>query len=375
MKLEDYGKTGIAQGTVLLDAIECTKEDHMLQKSILAHLAPLLTNQIENVATDALAHLLSQYDFVADAFIEHISSVGIALPKNLTVKTQAKWQDAAIPDLVGLDEEGRHLLIVESKFWAPLTPNQPATYIERLPHDTPALLLFIAPASRTSTLWQELLSRCNPLHINRQSQQETKTQFHTLRLNNNHILALTSWESLLAVLYATARQAGDEYASGDIWQLQSLCARIDAEAFKPLSEDEIKSPTEMRKKQFQGLVDELVMLLADSGIAYIAGYRATPGPDYYKRYMSLQGIPNWCIEYNEKLRRQHPPTSLWLTVYYKSSLSGLLSALTSVGFHQGKQFLIPLRIPSGVEKEAVLTSLLSQITEVSRRLANQPIES
>lgn len=100
----------------------------------------LLTNQIENVATDALAHLLSQYYFVADAFIEYISSVGIALPKNLTIKTQAKWQDAAIPDLVGLDEEGHHILIVESKFWAPLTPNQPTTYIERLPHDTPALL-------------------------------------------------------------------------------------------------------------------------------------------------------------------------------------------------------------------------------------------
>lgn len=77
------------------------------------------------------------------------------------------------PDLVGRDVEGRYLLIVESKFWAPLTLNQPATYIDRLPADKPALLLFIAPASRMRTLWLELLSRCNALSIISQDQQET----------------------------------------------------------------------------------------------------------------------------------------------------------------------------------------------------------
>ena len=68
----------------------------MPHMSILAHLAPLLTNQIENVATDALAHLLSQYDLVADAFIEHISSVGIAL-NNRLYQDSVKWRDAQSP--------------------------------------------------------------------------------------------------------------------------------------------------------------------------------------------------------------------------------------------------------------------------------------
>lgn len=145
----------------------------MPHESILAHLAPLLTNQIENVATDALAHILLQYHFLADAFQEYISSVTVDLPGNLTFTTQARWQDTEIPDLVGRDVEGRYLLIVESKFWAPLTLNQPATYIDRLPADKPALLLFIAPASRMRTLWLELLSRCNALSIISQDQQET----------------------------------------------------------------------------------------------------------------------------------------------------------------------------------------------------------
>jgi hypothetical protein len=97
----------------------------MPHESILAHLAPLLTNQIENVATDALAHLLLQYHFLADRFQEYVSSIIVDLSGNLTFTTQARWQDNAIPDLVSRDEQGRYLLIVESKFWATLTPNQP----------------------------------------------------------------------------------------------------------------------------------------------------------------------------------------------------------------------------------------------------------
>ncbi len=45
------------------------------------------------------------------------------------------------------------------------------------------------------------------------------------------------------------------------------------------------------------------------------------------------------------------------------------------GFPSGQAIPHSFENPKGVEKETVLTSLLSQITEVSRRLANQPIGS
>lgn len=328
----------------------------MPPESILAHLAPLLTKQIENVATDALAHLLLRYPFVSDAFREYISAVGINLPDNLTIKTQAGWQDAARPDLVGLDEEEHHLLIVESKFWASLTPNQPATYIERLPANKPAILLFIAPVLRVPTLWQELLGRCNSFCVNSHSHQEiTTSQFLTLWLNSNHILALTGWEPLLEVLHKRAQQEGDEYASGDIWQLQSLCVRIDGEKI---------SPTQMRIEQFRDLIDELVIRLVDSGIVSVTGYKATPGPDYYKRYMSIHDIPNWCIEFNESLRKQHPLTNLWLTIHKKPTLSSVLAELASIGSLQGKQLLIPLKI-SEAKRAVVVNDLYLQVLEVA----------
>jgi hypothetical protein len=343
----------------------------LTHKSILAHLAPLLTNQIENVATDALAHLLLQYDFILNAFREYISSTGIAFPDDLAVKTQARWQDAAIPDLVGLDKDGRHLLIVESKFWASLTSNQPATYIERLPHDRPAILLFIAPVSRLTTLWPELLRRCNPPDLNSQNERETTTEKNlTTHLNSMHILALISWESLLAVLYENAQQVGNNYAMSDIWQLQSLCTYVSSEAFLPLTPEEIISPIKKRIEQLRFLIDELVNRLIESDIASIEGYKATLGPDYYKRYMSIHNIKNWCIEFNEHYRRQYPSTLLWLTNTETPTLSRMLRGLSQKSCKYGSQILIPLKIPIQAEREEVLTSLFQQILEVSKILDN-----
>jgi len=67
-----------------------------------------------NPGTDALAHLLLRYPVLADAFRDHVSSAGVSLPGDVTFRTQAHWQDGAIPDLVGIDKEKKNLLIVES---------------------------------------------------------------------------------------------------------------------------------------------------------------------------------------------------------------------------------------------------------------------
>lgn len=345
----------------------------MQHQSILAHLAPLLTNQIENVATDALAHLLLEYHVISDAFREYVSQSGIAIPKQIKLKTQASWQDGAIPDLVGFDIKGQYVLIVESKFWAPLTPNQPSTYIERLPKDQTAILLFIAPASRLPTLWDELLARCNDPNGNTQILASTASHFLTFQLNRFHILALTSWESMLDMFQQRAQEAKDIYAAGDIWQLQGLCNRIDTDAFKPVTEDDLASPTEMRISQFKGIVDELVTLLVESGIVSTVGYRATPGPDYYKRYFSLNGLPrsDWCVEFNNTYHKQFPSTYLWFTSLDTPQSSSLFAESSLFYYRYNKCFLIPLKIPVGVERETVLSDLMEQAVRATKLLSNQ----
>lgn len=348
----------------------------MSHQSILAHLAPLLTNQLENVATDALAHLLLEYSVISDSFQDYISQYGIVLPKSLKFRTQATAFDGAIPDLVGIDSEDRYILIIESKFWAYLTQNQPATYIKRLPPETPAILLFISPSSRFTTLWPELVDRCKIRRTNDSIQESGKTPFLTAKLNKWHLLGLTSWEAMLAVFYQKAQEVGDIYASGDIWQLQSLCARIEEEAFHPLSEQDNVLPTEQRISQIRSLLDELLMCLIDAGIASTEGYRATPGPNYYKRYMSIYGLPksDWCVEFNTWYQQKYPQTNLWFSASKTAQSSNLLSESNILYYRYEKQFLIPLEFPQGVEREEVLNGVYEQIVDIVNRLIDRKVE-
>jgi hypothetical protein len=129
------------------------------QYSLLGHVAPRMTSQMENLATESLLYLLRSYREAHEAFVELVSAIGYVPPSDLRFDTQVHMQHGSIPDLVGATEDKTGVLLIESKFWAPLTPNQPTGYLRRLPTDREGMVLFIAPERRRQTLWQELVAR------------------------------------------------------------------------------------------------------------------------------------------------------------------------------------------------------------------------
>ena len=132
----------------------------MNQYALLAHVAPGLTLQVENLATESLSYLLRRYRTAHEAFVDLVSTIGYVPPGDLEFSTQVHMQHGSIPDLVGATMDGTGVLLVESKFWAPLTPNQPAGYLRQLSEDRKGMVLFIAPVGRYEELWQQLVVRC-----------------------------------------------------------------------------------------------------------------------------------------------------------------------------------------------------------------------
>ena len=84
---------------------------------LLAHLAARFVSQRENLATEALAYILSRSEAARSATIRTFRLLGVDLPDQLTFRTQAADADDAIPDLVGEDASRKQHLIVEAKFW------------------------------------------------------------------------------------------------------------------------------------------------------------------------------------------------------------------------------------------------------------------
>jgi hypothetical protein len=81
---------------------------------------------------------------------------GIELPQLARFQSQAGDEQGNIPDLIGLDTTGAERLFIENKFWAGLTENQPAGYLERLGAKGGGLLVFIVPSRRFGMVWTEL---------------------------------------------------------------------------------------------------------------------------------------------------------------------------------------------------------------------------
>ena len=65
-----------------------------------------------------------------------------------------------IPDLTIRDAGGVVRVLVENKFWAGLTEMQPVGYLDQLPPDVSAALLFVVPHTRLHSVWGELKERC-----------------------------------------------------------------------------------------------------------------------------------------------------------------------------------------------------------------------
>lgn len=119
--------------------------------TLLAKLAPLFGTQTENLAVEALGHILSGSEAARRALAEVLKSGGADVGPIARVGTQSVGEKKERPDLVGFDVDGTQRALIEAKFWAGLTGKQPLGYLERLAKvcgSGPSVLLFVAPEAR-----------------------------------------------------------------------------------------------------------------------------------------------------------------------------------------------------------------------------------
>lgn len=125
--------------------------------TMCAHIVSCLTNRTEDVELEALGFILSRSDAAKRALRDLVELGGMDVGELTDAGTQVGDATLARPDLAVYDRERKERVLIEAKFWAGLTENQPNAYLTRLPRDErPAVLLFVAPEARLETLWPEL---------------------------------------------------------------------------------------------------------------------------------------------------------------------------------------------------------------------------
>ena len=147
---------------------------------LLGYLAERFTHSVEDIATESLAFLLARSPTLRAAFGRALVEAIPAVQAPTSFRTQVSQPiDLATPsplpddlpmvrgqtrpDMVGFDEHGIERVLIESKFWAGLTTNQPAEYLKRLARNEDwiaAAVVVLAPARRLDSLWRELGEAC-----------------------------------------------------------------------------------------------------------------------------------------------------------------------------------------------------------------------
>ena len=284
----------------------------MSDDMLLAYLVSSFPGRTEDIATEALCHVFRHSDACVEALNDVVQSGVRDVAPIATLKTQVIGADGTIPDLVGFDkadqedEIGQERVIIEVKFWAPLTANQPNGYIERLPKNGPTVLMFLVPDDRVRRLWPQLKdhleARFGPVedvYAERRSVRISGTQRH---------LMVVGWGSLLDAMAARSSDRGEPGPLTQIRQLRSLARYAD----EPTDNE---SGVDTRLREYRRLVDAATEEGVSQGWADCKGLRVTPQPYGYGRYISLHGTVVW-FGINTELFEDTTKSPLWASRHH-----------------------------------------------------------
>ena len=266
-----------------------------------------------------------------------------------------------------MDGNGRERVLLEVKFWAGLTANQPVTYLDRLPDDRPSALLVVAPSIRLETLWPELKARAGEFPMGNEG---SATEVRWVSAGDYRHLILTSWTSLLRRLEGAA---DDEQARSDIRQLQGLADQQDSEEFLPLRAEQLSPEIPRLILNLSRLVDEVSSRIFATDWADRARMQKRWDEGAYQ-YMMVAGLSTW-FGVNYGHWKNYETTPLWFG--FNSSAweheEQILLSLEPIRHKTPPQYLedegiIPIHLPTATEYEKVVDDVVGQLTYVAELL-------
>ena len=336
------------------------------RKTLFAKLAPQFSVQTENVAVEALGHILSGSEAARGALADVLLAGGADLGRIAQVRTQVTGEENERPDLVGFDQDGEKRLLIEAKFWAGLTESQPVAYLESLT-ETPSALLFVAPEARLDSLWAEVCRKVSKSGMSLDLGDDGTDGLKSATVNDDLYLLLTSWRSLLSRMAAKAAHAADSHAEADLRQLRGLCEWEDGEAFLPLRAEEFGLEFPRRVLGLQRLVDDATNRGCQAGFISVKGLQVTPRGWGYGRYVRLAGEELWFgVSYDLWARTR--PALLWLRFgKNRRALEPLRRADPPQLFDDR---YVPIDVPIRREYEAVLDAVVERLEEIATAISS-----
>ncbi|HIP19019.1 MAG TPA: hypothetical protein EYG78_06770 [Sulfurovum sp.] len=311
-----------------------------MQESLLSHIASNFISQYENVANSSVSYLLNKYPAARKVLKEllNMSSVPTHYITELSTKTNGR------PDITGLDDTGNKIVIIEGKFWANLTDNQPENYLDEL--SVGGVLLFLVPDKRLKSLVVEIEKRLN---------------------GRNERIAIRSWSAFLELVEIENNKNHDSQLASDLMQLSELCKKMDAEGMPPLSMSDLDPMNGRLAYQFADIVDECngrIRLWDHSDFTGLKTQSSKYGHGFYFKAYDL-ACYLYFSSYNWFTKEAHTPT--WLSIQdsnWKKDDRFYYAINSDDAYNEKDHTLYAIQLRPGMDKNDIVDHIVNEVNMV-----------
>lgn len=289
-----------------------------------------------------------------------------------TVQTEVTVDELERPDLVCSDQAGKERVLIEAKFFAGLTDNQPVTYLRRLRDVRASALLVVAPSQRFEALWPELTRRVADTDDIKCSDGGKDEEVRWASTGKHRRLMMTSWRLVLDSLASRTAAAGDLQALNDIRQLQGLADLQDSEAFLPLRREQLGPEIPRLYRHLIRLFNDTTGRIFETDWAGRHKMKKVRYDSRLIQYMELGGFYSW-FSLNYDFWARYRETPLWFgfqQTAMREHEEVILSKLAPLRLKNPPKFVeaervIPITLLTGAEYSAVLDDVVNQLKEIA----------
>ena len=346
------------------------------EPTLLAQLADWID---ETLATKALAYILNRSTASRQALVSILRDGGINAVPIDNVVPEVNYPGRGRVDIACYRKgDTAPPVLIEVKFLAELTNNQPSGYLEwLLKSDEESVLLFVVPESRISALWPDLKNRAEQ---GDRKLVEVEAERRCMRVDGTRChLMVVSWGTLLDSMAIRSKASGESPGiEADIQQLSGLARHMNesAERVSPFTVDYLELGSDVgntRTRDLRQIVDDAVKKAVDDGWATSQGLstsrRSSASP--HGRYFRLSNTPLnrelWLGVNNDQWKKSGTPLWLWFFDPRDLELLRNMGALLPGGLDQD---YVPIDLKPRVEVNYVVDDVVRQIKDISDRVTS-----
>ena len=343
--------------------------------SLLGQFYTRIKGSQEDIASEGLAYILQRSISARKALnkVIHIES-GIEF-EDINYITQNVGVKLERPDISGIDNNGKEVIILEAKFWASLTDNQPIEYLNRLTENS--ILMFVCPTLRVRPVFDELNMRLKKAGLSSQINNDN----HSFKLDDNKTLIVKNWQEILGILRIQLVQDNEQTLLSDIDQIIGLCETIDNNSFLPFQSEDFAPSFAKRINSYYDLADKVIDELKKRNLADTTNLNSTPQKYGYTRYFKI-GTLGFSLNVRFDFWERIADTPFWLNIKddttgkfwvhnetFKSLTKNIASKKSIITYENNKRELfIPIFPLLDKTEDAVVNDITDKIVELKNEL-------